>query len=193
MAAKVLYKQGTKSTYLSLLTKNPNALYFCTDTYELYRGNDLYSDGLRLVASYDALPEVAKAADGILYICADSGNGYVLNERRDGWTQIVFAPDNRTIEVNENGRLRVKVIEMSQVEGLISELKRIEGKIVSGGGQVNPATHESAGIVKPGEEFELEDDGSMSIRSVDASKVSGLSEMVAAAMEAQLVWTDMDA
>ena len=192
MAAKVLYKQGTKSTYLSLLTKNPNALYFCTDTYELYKGDSLYSDGLRFVANYNELPKAAEAADGKLYICTESGNGYALNESRDGWAQIIFAPDNKTIVINENGHLSVKAIGMSQVDGLTSELKRIEAKIISGGGQVDAATHDSAGIVKPSDEFELKDDGAMSIRTVDASKVDGLNEMVDTAVEARLVWTDMD-
>ena len=40
MATPVVFKIGTKAQYDSLLVKNPNALYFLTDTKEIYRGAD---------------------------------------------------------------------------------------------------------------------------------------------------------
>lgn len=85
MGTKVVYKQGSKQTYLGLTSRLSNALYFCTDTKELYKGDDLYSDGLRFVASISALPEFSKAADGILYYCQAEETCFVLNEARDDW------------------------------------------------------------------------------------------------------------
>ena len=48
MAVKVRYKQGTKQQYLALPERLSNALYWCTDTRELFKGDQLYSDGVRL-------------------------------------------------------------------------------------------------------------------------------------------------
>lgn len=124
--AKVLYRQGTKATYLALLEKNPSALYFCTDTKELFKGEDLYSDGLRVIDSYTMLPPFSIAADGILYFCADNGCGYVLNATRDGWTPVIHGVDNETIGVNESGLLYVKVIPIGSVSGLSEKLDSID-------------------------------------------------------------------
>lgn len=40
MVTPVVFKIGTKTQYDSLLVKDPNALYFLTDTKEIYRGAD---------------------------------------------------------------------------------------------------------------------------------------------------------
>lgn len=85
MGTKVVYKQGSKQTYLGLASRLSNALYFCTDTKELYKGDDLYSDGLRFVSSISTLPEFSKASDGILYYCQAEETCFVLNETRDDW------------------------------------------------------------------------------------------------------------
>lgn len=193
MATKVIYKQGTKSTYLSLLTKDPNALYFCTDTRELYKGPDLYSDGLRFIESANLLPDPLQAANGVIYFCLNSGNGYVLNDEHTAWVQVVSAPDNKTIEINTDGLLAVKKIEIARVDGLSDRLEDIEKRIDSGvaPSSVDPATHDTAGIVKPSEEFSLAADGSMSINAVDAQKITGLEQLLAAALDTQLSWQDM--
>ena len=73
MAAEVLYRQGTKEEYMSLPVRLANALYFCTDTKELFKGDDLYSDGMRVVASFSDLPIFTQAAANKLYVCTDTG------------------------------------------------------------------------------------------------------------------------
>lgn len=163
MAIKVSYKQGTKATYLSLLSRNPNALYFCTDTKELFRGDDLYSDGLRLVESYSTLPSPALAADGILYFCKDNSCGYVLNEARSEWLPVVHGVDNVTIGLNDNGLLTVKSITIETVAGLDDKLTEIEERIVSGGATLIPS-----------EEFILSDAGVLSIKAIEPVKIVGL-------------------
>ena len=69
-----------------------NALYFCKDSGALYRGNQLLSDGARIVSSYSDLPEFNVAADGIIYYVEDTQNGYLLNNTRDNWVKVISAP-----------------------------------------------------------------------------------------------------
>lgn len=38
--AKVLFKYGTQAEYEALETKNPDALYFITDSNRIYKGSD---------------------------------------------------------------------------------------------------------------------------------------------------------
>lgn len=171
MAVKVLYKKGLKETYLGLKERSANALYFCTDSKELYKGNDLYTDGLRIVDSYEALPVPTAAADGKLYFCEDTGNGYVLNAARDGWTPVFYGFDGETIGLNDNGLLSVKAVPIGSVMGLADELERIEKEVVAGG-------------VKPGPEFELGEDGSLELKAVEISKITGLEERLTAIEQA---------
>lgn len=171
MAVKVLYKKGLKETYLGLKERSANALYFCTDSKELYKGNDLYTDGLRIVDSYEALPVPTAAADGKLYFCEDTGNGYVLNAARDGWTPVFYGFDGETIGLNDNGLLSVKAVPIGSVTGLADELERIEKEVAAGG-------------VKPGPEFELGEDGSLELKAVEISKITGLEERLTAIEQA---------
>lgn len=76
-------KQNNREEY------DDNALYFCTDSGALYRGNQLLSDGIRTVASYSELPDFSIAADGIIYYTLDTKNGYLLNETRDKWILVI--------------------------------------------------------------------------------------------------------
>lgn len=171
MAVKVLYKHGTKQTYLNLAERSPNALYWCTDTKELFKGDDLYSDGVRLVESYAGLPAFEFAADGILYVCKDTGNGYVLNEARNKWVQVIYAVDDETVEINENGFIAVKQIPITSVTGLEGRLTSIEQSVIAG---APIATAETAGIVKASDEIAVAEDGTMSIAAIPQSKVDGL-------------------
>lgn len=163
--SKVLYRQGLKATYLSLIEKDPNALYFCTDTRELYRGNDLYSDGIRLVESFAAMPGFSFAADGILYFCKDTGSGYVLSEDRSEWIPVIHGIDNASIALNENGLLSVKSVSIATVGGLEERLQSIEEKIVTAGNTIIPS-----------DEFVLDEDGVLSIKAVEQHKVVGLED-----------------
>lgn len=179
--AKVRYVQGKKASYLALGSYDPLALYFCTDTNELFKGDQLYSDGVRIVLNYASLPAFNVAADGILYYCKDSGAGYVLNEERTGWLAVIHGVDNETIELNDNGLMAVAAVPIAKVSGLADELKRIEAVAVAGG---SIATAETAGIIKPGSEFSVATDGTMSLVAVEITKVSGLEERLSAVEQA---------
>lgn len=130
--AKVSYKQGAKKTYLGLETHYSNALYFCTDTRELFKGDDLYTDGLRFVESYTSLPAFEKAADGKLYYAKDEQRCYVLNETRDGWIALGDEFDGITIGKNGSGLVEVKSVPIGKVEGLEGRLTAIEQAAVGG-------------------------------------------------------------
>lgn len=195
--ARVSYKQGTKATYMGLNERLSTALYFCTDTHELYRGNDLYTDGLRVVDNYEALPEFSKAAAGKLYFCSDTGNGYVLNETYNGWTQVLFGVDNDTLEINETGLMQVKSVPAEKVTGMedrVSELVKVAIEKIDL--NVAPATKEKAGVVKPGEDFEVGADGLLTLKPMAVGKVEGLEDRLTSieqALSAATTWTDMDA
>lgn len=90
--ANVRFVRTTKEKQIKREVYDNNALYFCTDSAELYRGAQLLSDGVRQVETYVDLPNFAVAADGILYYVKETGNAYLLNQTRDDWVQIVFAP-----------------------------------------------------------------------------------------------------
>lgn len=175
--AKVKYIQGKKASFLALKNYDPFALYFCTDTNELFRGDQLYSDGVRIVLNYESLPAFNVAADGILYYCKSNGCGYVLNEERNGWLPVIHGVDNDTISVNEHGLMSVEAVPIGKVVGLAAELQRIESIVVSGG---TTATPDTAGVVKPGSEFNVASDGTMSLVAVEIAKVTGLEERLSA-------------
>ena len=90
--ANVRFVRTTKEKQVNRETYDKNALYFCIDSRELYRADQLLSDGVRIVATYDNLPTFDVAADGILYFVEETKNGYVLNATRDAWLQVVYAP-----------------------------------------------------------------------------------------------------
>lgn len=184
--ARVSYKQGSKSTYMGLSERLSTALYFCTDTRELYRGNDLYTDGLRVVDSYEMLPEFSKAAAGKLYFCSSTRNGYVLNETYNGWTQVLFGVDNDTLEINETGLMQVKSVPAEKVTGLdsrVAELVKVAIEKIDL--NVAPATKEKAGVVKPGDDFEVGTDGLLTLKPIAVEKVDGLASRLTNIEQAQ--------
>ena len=127
--AQLIYKYGAKAKYLSLTERSNDTLYFCTDTCELFKGNDLYTDGIRQVDNFASLPIFTQAADGKLYYCKDTGCGYVLNETHNGWVQVIHGIDNRTIGIDNDGLMYVKAVSMDAVLGLQDKLNAITNKI----------------------------------------------------------------
>lgn len=80
--AKIL-KKGLYANYKALPTKDPNVLYFCTDTRQIFMGESLLSAALEVVTTR---PETA-GKEQTVYLMQDTGNveAYV-----DGnWTVLV--------------------------------------------------------------------------------------------------------
>lgn len=94
--ANVRFVRTTQSKQNEREEYDDNALYFCTDSGALYRGNQLLSDGARIVGSYSDLPDFSVAADGIIYYTLDTRNGYLLNQTKDGWISIINQSSEET-------------------------------------------------------------------------------------------------
>lgn len=182
MATKVYYKQGTKAQYLALPVHLTNGLYFCTDTKELFKGDDLYSDGVRFAETFAKLPPFDSAADGILYVCKDTGSGFVLDADRGKWVPVLFAPDNETIIVNEKGFLEIKKIPTETIDGLDQKVKELIKEMGGTGG------------IKPNSEFDVGEDGTVTLKNVDSAKVTYRSDDLTTVLDAIsrcLTWGDM--
>lgn len=54
--ANVRFVRTTKERQINRKNYDENALYFCIDSGELYRGEQLLSDGVRQVTTYADLP-----------------------------------------------------------------------------------------------------------------------------------------
>lgn len=92
MAQNVRFIRTTKAKYLSKDTYDAFALYFCEDTNEIFKGNAVYTDGIRVVQTKADLPECLCAADGVVYYVADTKAGFMLSPTRDAWLQTIYAP-----------------------------------------------------------------------------------------------------
>lgn len=131
--ANVKFYTGTKEQYLSLASHNPMALYFCDDTGELFKGDVLLSDGVRIVPTRADLPECNCAADGVVYYIADTKSGYMLSPDRTEWLQTIYAPvaDISTIPEGEEYNVVTTVGAVRDIEKKIYE--RIDEISVGGG------------------------------------------------------------
>ena len=137
MAQNVRFFKGTKAQYLALSTpRNQDALYFCLDTQELYMGDLLLSDGIRVIPTHADLPELSCAADGIVYYVHDSHNGYMVSPDRTEWLQTIYAPAMDAYEVPES-EIYKTVTTVGAVRDIEAKIyQRIE-EVASGGGLSN--------------------------------------------------------
>ena len=112
-----------------------NALYFCIYSGALYRGDQLLSDGVRIVSSYSDLPEFNVAADGIIYYTEDTQNGYLLNITHDGWIKVISAPITDISLVPEEEKDKVPVTVGGLIDAINETKSYVDEKIgfISGG------------------------------------------------------------
>ena len=59
---------GLQASYNAMETHDANKLYFCSDTKNIYKGDDLYTDGVRKVTVRPTTPAI-----GVLYIVTSTG------------------------------------------------------------------------------------------------------------------------
>lgn len=102
MAKNVRFVKTTKERYLNRETYDPLALYFCEDSGEMFKGDMVISDGIRVIPTHDDLPELSVAADGIVYYIAETHNGYILSPDRTEWLQTIYAPATDAYVVPES-------------------------------------------------------------------------------------------
>lgn len=67
MAFKTILKSGLQASYDAITTKDPDVLYFCTDTQKIYKGEVDYTNSVVPAATRPANP-----AAGKVYILADT-------------------------------------------------------------------------------------------------------------------------
>lgn len=103
MAQNVRFIKTTKIKYLNREIYDENALYFCQDTNEIFKGSQVYTDGIRIVQTKAELPECNCAPDGVVYYIRETRNGYTLSPDRTEWLQTIYAPveDITTIPESE--------------------------------------------------------------------------------------------
>jgi hypothetical protein len=100
--ANVRFVKTTKEKWLNRDMYDENALYFCQDTNEIFKGSKVYTDGIRVVPTHTDLPECACAADGVVYYITETRNGYTLSPDRTEWLQTIYAPVTDAYQVPES-------------------------------------------------------------------------------------------
>ena len=119
--ANVRFVKTTKSKYLNRETYDPNALYFCEDSSEIFKGDCVYTDGVRVVPTRDDLPSFECAADGVVYYITDTKSGFMLSPSRDSWLQTIYAPITNVEDIPEGEEYNVVIT--------VGAVKDIEKKI----------------------------------------------------------------
>lgn len=92
MAKNVRFVQTTKQKWLDRDVYDPLALYFCMDTGEIFKGDVLFTEGVKIVPTREDLPSFECAADGTVYYIADTKAGFMISPDRTGWLQTIYAP-----------------------------------------------------------------------------------------------------
>lgn len=102
MAKNVRFIRTTKEKWLARDTYDPLALYFCEDTQEMCKGDQVLTDGIRVVPTKADLPECPYAADGIIYYVTETKNGYMMSPDRTEWLQTIYAPAKDVTTIPES-------------------------------------------------------------------------------------------
>ena len=147
MASQVRFYAGTKQQYMSLLEHNPLALYFCDDTGELFKGDILLTDGVRVVPTKSDLPSFDCAAEGVVYYITDTRAGFMLAPTRDAWLQTIYAPvdDVDSIPEGEEYNVVTTVGAVRDIEKKIYE--RIDEVASNSVADIKPATRTEDGLM----------------------------------------------
>lgn len=74
--SQVQFLYGPKQTYDALSVKNDNTLYFLTDTYEIYKGDNLYTRSYEIAES---AADVVTAKENYLYVFKKTGQLAIYN------------------------------------------------------------------------------------------------------------------
>lgn len=90
--ANVRFVRTTKDKWLKKESYDSLALYFCEDTNEIFKGSQVYTDGIRVIPTKADLPKCPCAADGVVYYIAETKSGYMLSPDRTEWLQTIYAP-----------------------------------------------------------------------------------------------------
>lgn len=121
MANNVRFIQTTKQKWLNRDTYDSSALYFCIDTGEIFKGNVLFTEGVKIVPTREALPSFECAADGVVYYIAETKSGFMISPDRTEWLQTIYAPVTDAYSIPEE--------EMYTTVTTVGAVRDIESKI----------------------------------------------------------------
>lgn len=119
--ANVRFIKTTKDKHLKRESYDPNALYFCEDTQEIYKGQYPYTEGIKLIRTKADLPSLSCAADGVVYFVAETKSGYMMSPDRTEWLQTIYAPVTDAYTIPES--------EMYSTVTTVGAVRDIEKKI----------------------------------------------------------------
>lgn len=100
--ANVRFVRTTKEKWLKKESYDSLALYFCEDTKEIFKGSQVYTDGIRVIPTKADLPECPCAADGVVYYITETKSGYMLSPDRTEWLQTIYAPVTDVTSIPES-------------------------------------------------------------------------------------------
>lgn len=119
--ANVRFIRTTKQKWLNRDTYDANALYFCEDTGEMFKGSCVYTHGVTVVATKADLPSFNCAADGVVYFVTETKSGYMMSPDRNEWLQTIYAPVTNAYTIPES--------EMYSTVTTVGAVRDIEKKI----------------------------------------------------------------
>ena len=179
--ANVRFVRTTKEKQVNRGTYDNNALYFCLDSREMYRGDQLLTDGVRVVLTYNDLPAFNVAADGILYFVEETKNGYVLNTVRDGWLQVVYAPIKGLESIPEGGTIATTETVLEVKEEILNTVYTKEQIDAMGlGGGVESITFAGTEMTNTDGTFSIEKNAALSALGIVVPESADGKEVVLA-------------
>ena len=130
--ANVRFIRTTKQKWLNRDTYDSTALYFCEDTGEIFKGNILFTEGVKIISTRDNLPSFDCAADGVVYYIADTRAGFMISPARDAWLQTIYAPVTDVTTIPEGEEYNV-VTTVGAVRDIEKKIYDYIDQEVSGG------------------------------------------------------------
>lgn len=133
MSQQVRFYYGTKSEYNALNKDNfPNDLFFLTDTYEIYRGADLYTTSLYLAANEEAVPPSDKK---LKYLYVFTNENYFAYYDSVEQKFVALSPKIATSLDDENNANSIPTVQLinsmkASLEGAIQNLEKQIGSSV---------------------------------------------------------------
>ena len=127
MSQQVRFYYGTKSEYNALNKANfPNDLFFLTDTYEIYRGADLYTTSLYLATNEEAVPPSDKK---LKYLYVFTNENYFAYYDSVEQKFVALSPKIATSLDDENNANSIPTVQLinsmkASLEGAIQNLEK---------------------------------------------------------------------
>lgn len=169
MAQNVRFIRTTKKKYLNKDAYDPLALYFCEDTNEIYKGEAIYTDGIRVIPTFADLPSCPCAADGVVYYVTETRNGYIMSPDRTRWLQTIYAPAMDIDSIPEGEEYNV-VTTVGAVRDIKEEIYAYVNQEIAGveaGDGIESITFAGAQMTKADGVYSIDKDVALSALGID--------------------------